>query len=107
MSPSISGKTHGGGNDEKRFRFLKEILLEVKRRVPKGFPVLIKLNANDYTPKKGMTPPLTAKYAAWLTKLFIQYWTTLQTSLSIIKGHVAAPVRQIAGILIFNLGING
>ena len=58
-----------GGNDEKRFRFLKEIMLEVKRRVPKSFPVLIKLNANDYTPKKGTTPSLTARYTAWLKEL--------------------------------------
>ena len=58
-----------GGSDENRFRFLKEVLREVKSRVPAGFPVLVKLNTHDYTPKEGVIPPLAKTYAAWLAQL--------------------------------------
>ena len=58
-----------GGSDENRFRFLKEILLTVKQAVPVGYPILVKLNAYDYTPQEGVTPVLTAKYAGWLKEL--------------------------------------
>lgn len=58
-----------GGSDENRFRFLKEVLREVKSRVPEGFPVLVKLNTHDYTPKEGVTPPLARTYSAWLAQL--------------------------------------
>lgn len=57
-----------GGSDENRFRFLKEILREVKSRVPEGFPVLVKLNTHDHTPKEGVTPRLAKTYAAWLAQ---------------------------------------
>ena len=60
-----------GGSDENRFRFLQEIVREVKSVLPDNFPVLVKLNANDYTPGQGITPDLTAKYAAWLRAMDI------------------------------------
>ena len=72
LSPYFNIRTDSwGGSDENRFRFLKEVFLEVKTMVPDGFPVLVKLNANDYTPQKGVAPSLTAKYAGWLTELGI------------------------------------
>ena len=72
LSPYFNIRTDSwGGSDENRFRFLKEVFLEVKTMVPDGFPVLVKLNANDYTPQKGVAPSLTAKYAGWLTDLGI------------------------------------
>jgi 2,4-dienoyl-CoA reductase-like NADH-dependent reductase (Old Yellow Enzyme family) len=60
-----------GGSDENRFRFLKGVIEEVKSVVPDGFPVIIKLNTNDYTPKQGVTPDLAVKYAEWLAALGI------------------------------------
>ncbi|MFC1580799.1 hypothetical protein ACFL4N_07785 [Thermodesulfobacteriota bacterium] len=54
-----------------RFRFLEKIFQEVKKKVPDGFPVLVKLNANDYTPKEGVSPSLAARYAGWLAELGI------------------------------------
>ncbi len=60
-----------GGTDENRFRFLKEIYQEVRKAVPEGYPVLIKLNTHDHTPEHGITPPLAAKYADWLADLGI------------------------------------
>jgi 2,4-dienoyl-CoA reductase-like NADH-dependent reductase (Old Yellow Enzyme family) len=69
LSPFFNIRTDSwGGSDENRFRFLKEICQEVKNAVPDGFPVLVKLNTNDYTPKEGITPALAASYAGWLAE---------------------------------------
>ena len=72
LSPFFNIRTDSwGGSDENRFRFLKEVFLEVKERVPDGLFVLVKLNANDFTPKEGIHPSLTARYAGWLAELGI------------------------------------
>ena len=72
LSPFFNIRTDSwGGSEENRFRFLKEVLGEVKTMVPDGFPILIKMNTNDYTPKQGITPALAARYAGWLAKLGI------------------------------------
>ena len=72
LSPFFNIRTDSwGGSDENRFRFLKEIYHEVRKKVPDGFPVLVKLNSNDYTPKEGITPTLMARYAEWLAELGI------------------------------------
>jgi 2,4-dienoyl-CoA reductase-like NADH-dependent reductase (Old Yellow Enzyme family) len=60
-----------GGSDEKRFRFLKEIISAVRNSVPDDMPILVKLNTNDYTPKKGITPELAKTYVEWLVDLNI------------------------------------
>jgi 2,4-dienoyl-CoA reductase-like NADH-dependent reductase (Old Yellow Enzyme family) len=60
-----------GGSDEKRFRMMKEVIQEVKRNVPGDVAVTVKLTANDYTPKPGLTTPLAAKYAGWMADLGI------------------------------------
>jgi 2,4-dienoyl-CoA reductase-like NADH-dependent reductase (Old Yellow Enzyme family) len=64
-------KDDWGGSDENRFRFLKEIIVEIKKVLPEGMPLLIKINSNDFTPREGITPPLAAKYAGWLAELDI------------------------------------
>ena len=72
LSPFFNIRTDSwGGSDENRFRFLKEIYQEVKKVVPDGLPVLVKLNANDYTPKEGITPSLAATYSGWMAELGI------------------------------------
>ncbi|MCP4578209.1 MAG: NADH:flavin oxidoreductase [Deltaproteobacteria bacterium] len=72
LSPFFNTRTDvWGGSDENRFRFLKEVFEAVKREVPEGFPILVKLNANDYTPQKGVTTPLAIKYSVWLKELGI------------------------------------
>ncbi len=60
-----------GGSDEKRFRFLKEIVMKTKNILPSDVPLLIKLNTNDFTPEEGITPLLASKYSEWLTKVGI------------------------------------
>ncbi|MFX1293332.1 MAG: NADH:flavin oxidoreductase [Promethearchaeota archaeon] len=64
-------KDDWGGSDENRFRFLKEVILECKQKIPPKKALLVKINSNDYTKKKGLTPPITAKYAKWLVDLGI------------------------------------
>ena len=60
-----------GGSDEGRFRFLEEIVVAVKKNLPDHIPLLAKLNTNDFTPKKGITPELAKKYVKWLVDLKI------------------------------------
>lgn len=64
-------KDEWGGSDANRFRFLKELISEVRNILPKGMPLLVKLNAHDYTPQKGITPSLALTYAKWLSDLEI------------------------------------
>ena len=60
-----------GGTDERRFNFLKKIILEIKKTLPNEVPLLVKINVNDFTPKEGITPELAKKYVKWLVDLNI------------------------------------
>lgn len=64
-------KDSWGGSDEKRFQFLESVYGEVKKSVPDGTPILVKLNTNDHTPKQGITIDLTKYYAQRLVDLGI------------------------------------
>ena len=86
-----------GGSDEGRIRFLKEIVLEVKKVLPHDMPILVKLNTNDFTPKQGITPELAKKYVEWLVDLKIDgvelscgtYYT-----FHIVRGEI--PLKELA-----------
>ena len=60
-----------GGSDEKRFRFLKSVVVSVRKKMPARMPLLLKLNTRDYTPWAGVTPYLAKTYAAWLVDIGI------------------------------------
>jgi len=60
-----------GGSEENRFRFLGSIIIEIKKVLPEGIPLLIKLNSNDYTPEEGIMPGLAVSYAKRLAELHI------------------------------------
>jgi 2,4-dienoyl-CoA reductase-like NADH-dependent reductase (Old Yellow Enzyme family) len=64
-------KDEWGGSDTNRFRFLKEVLSEVRNVLPQGMPIFVKLNVHDYTPREGITPSLAVTYARWLSELEI------------------------------------
>jgi 2,4-dienoyl-CoA reductase-like NADH-dependent reductase (Old Yellow Enzyme family) len=64
-------KDKWGGSEENQFRYLKELIVKIKKILPNDMPLLVKLNSNDYTPDEGVTPPLAAKYAEWLVNLGI------------------------------------
>ncbi|WP_287155668.1 NADH:flavin oxidoreductase [Candidatus Solincola tengchongensis] len=56
-----------GGDDERRFRFLGEIIRAVREILPPERPLLVKLNADDCTPQEGITPSLAARYVEWMS----------------------------------------
>jgi 2,4-dienoyl-CoA reductase-like NADH-dependent reductase (Old Yellow Enzyme family) len=94
-------KDSWGGTDEKRFRFLEEALLEVRKVMPAGAPILIKLNAHDYTPGRGITPELAAHYAQRLVEIGIDGievsgGTVYYSFMNICRGKV--PVKGFAEI---------
>lgn len=60
-----------GGSDERRFRFLREIVLAIREILPADRFLLVKLNTHEHAPWKGITPPLAARYARWLVELGI------------------------------------
>jgi 2,4-dienoyl-CoA reductase-like NADH-dependent reductase (Old Yellow Enzyme family) len=57
-----------GGSVENRFRIVREIIEGVKAAVG-NVPILVKMNAQDFTPKPGVTPELAKEYAARLAGL--------------------------------------
>jgi 2,4-dienoyl-CoA reductase-like NADH-dependent reductase (Old Yellow Enzyme family) len=58
-----------GGSPEKNFKLLKQIILAIRQKVGQDRMVMVKMNTDDFTPKKGITPDLAAQYAAWLADL--------------------------------------
>lgn len=99
LSPFFNHRLDGwGGSDENRFRFLEEIVLETRRALPKGTPILVKLSAQDYTPQQGVTPSLATRYARWLAELGIDglelgCGTNLYSMWNVCRGEV--PVREL------------
>lgn len=86
-----------GGSDERRFRFLKEIILEVKKSLPDDMPILVKLNTNDFTPKEGITPELAKKYVEWLVDLKIdgvELSCGTYYSFHVVRGEI--PIKELA-----------
>lgn len=67
LSPFHNHRTdEWGGNDVNRFRFLKEIVLAIKTRLPAGMPLVVKISTDDRTPGPGVTLEAALQHAAWL-----------------------------------------
>jgi 2,4-dienoyl-CoA reductase-like NADH-dependent reductase (Old Yellow Enzyme family) len=60
-----------GGSPSNMFRLLREIVMKIRGEVGSDYPLLVKLNANDFTPGTGIEPELAARYAGWLSELGI------------------------------------
>ncbi|MFH1135043.1 MAG: NADH:flavin oxidoreductase [Pseudomonadota bacterium] len=70
LSPLLNRRRDAWGRDDQgRFRLLEEIIQKVRRALPARMAVLVKLSAEDFTNPPGMTPELSAKYAAWMVQL--------------------------------------
>ncbi len=65
-------KDSWGGSEENRFRFLGTIISEVRKVMPAGMPLLVKLNTHDYTPKPGILPELARHYAERLARMGVE-----------------------------------
>jgi 2,4-dienoyl-CoA reductase-like NADH-dependent reductase (Old Yellow Enzyme family) len=88
-----------GGSEENRFRFLGSIVTEIKKILPEGVPLLIKLSSNDYTPEEGVTPELAVSYAKRLAQLNIDgievsCGTSLQSPWNMCRGDI--PAKEIS-----------
>ena len=97
-------KDDWGGSDANRFRFLKEVLSEVKKVLPQGMPVFVKLNTHDYTPREGITPSLAVTYARWLAELAIDgleisCGSPVYSFMNMCRGDV--PVKELVNSLPF------
>jgi 2,4-dienoyl-CoA reductase-like NADH-dependent reductase (Old Yellow Enzyme family) len=103
LSPFFNKRTDDwGGSDENRFRFLREIILETRRTLPAGTPIMVKLNTHDHTPQEGVTPPVATRYAKWLAELGIDglelsCGSALYSPWNMSRGEV--PVRDLMKIL--------
>lgn len=53
------------------FRIVKEIILGIRAELGGKFPILVKLNTSDFTPKPGITPELAVRYAGFFKELGI------------------------------------
>jgi len=58
-----------GGSPENNFRMLRQTILAIQKTVGQDRVVMVKINTDDFTPKKGITRDLAAQYAAWLADL--------------------------------------
>jgi 2,4-dienoyl-CoA reductase-like NADH-dependent reductase (Old Yellow Enzyme family) len=87
-----------GSSDENRFRFIKEVVLEIRKNISNEMFILVKLNAQDYTPKEGINLELSQKYAKWLADLPIDglevsCGTMSYSMFNIVRGDV--PTKEI------------
>ena len=56
LSPAVNKSTDEyGGTPEKRARLLVEIISQIKKQI-EGFPILVRLDANEYRIENGITP---------------------------------------------------
>ena len=91
-----------GGTDENMFRFMRKIFdrwLELK---PASAFLMTKLSVNDFTPKRGITPELAARYAGWLAEMGVDcVETTCGTgsfsNMNIWRGDL--PLKEMVGAL--------
>ncbi|MCP4599029.1 MAG: NADH:flavin oxidoreductase [Proteobacteria bacterium] len=103
LSPYLNQRNDKwGGSDENRFRFVKEIVLAVRKNMPENMPLVMKLNAVDYTPKEGVTEELARKYAKWLSDLGIEALeittgTTVYSNMHMWRGEI--PVNEILRVV--------
>lgn len=71
LSPHTNRRDdYWGGDEERRFHFLEEVYKAVKKDVDKNYPILIKLNANDFI-EGGLGPEESLRIAKRLEELGI------------------------------------
>ncbi len=91
-----------GGSDANRFRFVREVFNRWLDLKPASSFLMIKLSVNDFTPQRGITPELAARYTAWLSEMGIDcVETTCGTgsfsNMNIWRGDL--PLKEMVGAL--------
>jgi 2,4-dienoyl-CoA reductase-like NADH-dependent reductase (Old Yellow Enzyme family) len=103
LSPFFNHRRDGwGGSDEKRFRFVREIVNGIVAIKPEKAFTMIKLSSNDFTPEEGITPPLAARYVKWLDDLGmdaveVTCGTGSFSNMNIWRGDL--PIKEMVGAL--------
>ena len=98
LSPYFNRRTDDwGGSEENMYRILRETIQTCRKTMKKSMALTVKLNTNDYTPKRGITPELAKKYAGWLSQdgidgLETNTGTIAYSNMSISRGQV--PVSE-------------
>lgn len=77
-----------GGSAENRFRIVKEVYRRVRKAMPAGMPLIVKLNMDEHTPVRGITPELALKYAVWLAELGIDALEPAAGTISFSNFHI-------------------
>lgn len=63
LSPHTNRRDdYWGGDEERRFHFVEEICRDIRKEVEKGYPVMIKMNADDFI-EGGLVPEESARIA--------------------------------------------
>jgi len=99
LSPFFNRRADSwGGSDENRFKFIKKVIIEIKKNISDNMMLLVKLNTQDFTPKAGITLNLAEKYSVWLAELPIDglevsCGTLSYSMFNMIRGDV--PTREI------------
>lgn len=71
LSPHTNRRNdHWGGDEERRFRFLEEIVKEMRKVVGEDYPIMIKMNADDMV-EGGLTDAEAVRIAVKLEKIGI------------------------------------
>lgn len=99
-----------GGSAENRFRIVKEVYSRVRKVMPAGMPLIVKLNTHEHTPVRGITPELALLYARWLAELGIDALEPAAGTISFSNFHIwrgAVPTRDIVRSLPFWLKPGG
>lgn len=72
LSPYFNQRTdEWGGTPEKRFLFIKRVYTAIRDAVGDDYPVAVKLNADDYTPKPGLSIQETTEHVQRLVEIGI------------------------------------
>ncbi len=95
-------KDNWGDNEENLFRYLKEVIVGVRKVISMDISLIVKLNTHDYAPKDGITPCLAAKYSKWLVELGIDALeiiceSTSHSMFNMCRGSV--PVKEMVQFL--------
>ena len=99
LSPFFNRRTDKwGGSAKNQFRFLKQIISAIRAKISDDFPITVKLNTNDYTPKPGITPDLAVEYAEMLKEqsvdmIEVSCGTSMFSYMNMCRGIV--PVKEL------------
>lgn len=114
LSPHTNRRNdYWGGDEERRFHFLEEVYKAMRKEVGKNYPILIKINADDFI-EGGLRPEESVRIAKRLEELGIDaievsggmYESGIKTAqLNILKEEQEAYFRDSARLFKSNLNV--